>query len=114
MLAATVYMATMGKQGIKDVAEQSFQRAHYLATKIKEIPGFSLLNDKPFFREFLVKTPVPPAEILEKGEKVGILGGVDTKRFPDCHQGLLMAVTEKRTKEEMDNYIEFLKQFATK
>jgi glycine dehydrogenase subunit 1 len=112
MLAATVYMTTMGKQGIKEVAEQSFQRAHYLADGIKNIPGFSLLNDKPFFREFLVQPPVPASEILEKAEKVGILAGVDTKRFPECKQGLLVAVTEKRTKEEMDKFIDFLKQFA--
>ena len=112
MLAATVYMTTMGKQGIKDVAEQSYQRAHYLADGIKSIPGFKLLNDKPFFREFLVQAPVPAKEILEKAENIGILAGVDTARFPECKQGLLVAVTEKRTKEEMDKFIEFLKQFA--
>ena len=112
MLAATVYMATMGKKGIQEIANQSFQRAHYLASKIAEIPGFSLLNDKPFFREFLVKTPVPAAQILEEAEKEGFLGGIDTKRFPECEQGLLIAVTEKRSKEEMDKYIEILKIFS--
>ena len=112
MLAATVYMATMGKQGIKEVAEQSFHKAHYLAAKIKEIPGFSLLNDKPFFREFLVKAPVDNKVILDAAQKTGILGGIDTTRFPECEAGLLIAVTEKRTKEEMDKYVEVLKQFA--
>jgi len=112
MLAATVYMETMGKAGIIEVAENSFHKAHYLASKIKELPGFSLFNDKPFFREFLVKTPVNPSIILEAAEKEGILGGIDTNRFPDCEPGLLIAVTEKRTKEEIDNYIEILKKFA--
>lgn len=112
MLAATVYMATMGKQGIKEVAEQSFQRAHYLAAKIAEIPGFSLMNDKPFFREFLVHTPVAPEEILKAAENEGILGGIDTSRFDNYKAGILMAATEKRTKEEIDNYVEFLKKFA--
>jgi glycine dehydrogenase subunit 1 len=112
MLAATVYMETMGKEGIKEVAYQSFQKAHYLAAKIKEIPGFSLLNDKPFFKEFLVIPPVPASQIIEKGNKQGFLPGLDTSRFKDCKHGLLVAVTEKRSKEEMDKYIDFLKTFA--
>ncbi|MFH1050825.1 MAG: aminomethyl-transferring glycine dehydrogenase subunit GcvPA [bacterium] len=112
MLAATVYMSTMGKQGIKEVAEQSFHKAHYLAKNIQNITGFSLLNDKPFFREFLVKTPILPGEIIKKGEEQGFLAGVDTYRFPECKKGLLIAVTEKRTKAEMDSFIEFLRQFA--
>ncbi|MFC2130164.1 aminomethyl-transferring glycine dehydrogenase subunit GcvPA [Bacteroidota bacterium] len=112
MLAATVYMSAMGKQGIKEIAKQSFHKAHYLSSKISEIPGFSLFSDKPFFREFLVKTPIPASEIIEKGENEGFLAGVDTGRFTECKQGLLIAVTEKRTKEEMDNYTDFLKQFG--
>lgn len=112
MLAATVYMETMGKAGIIEVATNSFHKAHYLATKIKELPKYSLLNNKPFFREFLVKTPVSPSIILEEADKAGILGGIDTNRFPDCSAGLLIAVTEKRTKEEMDTYIEILKKFS--
>lgn len=112
MLAATVYMATMGKQGIKEVAELSFQKAHYLASRIEEIPGFSLPIKKPFFCEFFVETPVPVQQILEDAENYGFLGGIDTSRFPECKQGLLIAVTEKRTKEEMDKFVEFLKKFS--
>jgi glycine dehydrogenase subunit 1 len=112
MLAATVYMATMGKQGLKEVAEQSFQRAHYLAERIKKIPGYSLLSDKPFFKEFLVRTPVSPKEIIIEAEKYGILAGIDTARFPDCQQGLLVAVTEKRSKADMDKFVEVLSKFS--
>lgn len=112
MLAATVYMATMGKEGIREVAEQSFQKAHYLAEEISKIAGFSLANDKPFFCDFLVETPVPAMEILKECEKEGFLGGIDTSRFPECKQGLLISVTEKRTKEEMDRYLGILKKFA--
>lgn len=112
MLAATVYMATMGKEGIKEVAYQSMQKAHYLANEISKIPGFKLLSDKPFFNEFMVQTPVTASEIIAEGTKAGFLPGIDTSRFPECNQGLLIAVTEKRTKEEMDAYVEFLKKFA--
>ncbi|MBI5325851.1 MAG: aminomethyl-transferring glycine dehydrogenase subunit GcvPA [Ignavibacteriae bacterium] len=112
MLAATAYMATMGKQGIKEAAELCLQKAHYLASKIKEIKGFKLLSDKPFFKEFLVKTPVPAQKIIEECEKEGILAGIDTSRFPECKQGLLIAVTEKRSKDELDKYADILKRFA--
>lgn len=112
MLAATVYMETMGKQGIKEVAEQSYHKAHYLASKIKELSGFSLLNDKPFFCEFLVKTPVAANKIIDAAQKAGILAGINTADLAGYESGLLIAVTEKRTKEEMDNYVEVLKQFA--
>lgn len=112
MLAATVYMATMGKEGIKEVATQSMQKAHYLAAEINKIPGFKLFNDKPFFNEFMVETPVPAAQIIEEGVKAGFLPGIDTSRFPECIQGMLVAVTEKRTREEMDAYVEFLKKFS--
>ena len=83
-----------------------------MADGIKKLPGFSLLNNKPFFREFLVKTPIPAGEILKAGEKSGFLAGVDTSRFPECEQGLLVAVTEKRTKDEMVQFIDFLSQFG--
>ena len=113
MLASAVYMTAMGKQGIKEVAERCFEAAHYLADQIKKIKGFSLLNDKPFFMEFLVKTPVPAAKIIEEAEKEGILAGIDTSRFAECKEVLLIAVTEKRTKEEIDKLIDVLKTFAS-
>lgn len=112
MLASTVYMATMGKQGIKDAAEQSFQKAHYLANEISKIKGYSLLNDKPFFKEFLVKTPVPAKKIMEEALKTGILAGIDSIAHDFSKEGLLIAVTEVITKSEMDNLLTVLKKFS--
>lgn len=112
MLAATVYLETMGKQGLLEVAEQSFQKAHYLAKQISSITGFSLINDKPFFNEFAVKTPVDVCQILAATEEKGYYAGINLKKFTDF-DGLLIAVTEKRTKTELDNFVEILKQFAT-
>ncbi len=112
MLAATVYMATMGKQGIKEVAEQSFQKAHYLANEISKIPGFGLANQKPFFNEFLLNTPVDAKVIVEEAANNGILPGLDISRFLANREGLLVAVTEKRSKEELDNFVEFLKKYS--
>lgn len=112
MLAATVYMAVMGKSGIREVAEKSLENSHYLAGEIQKLGGYSLLNDKPFFKEFLVKTPVPAKEILAEAVKEGILGGIDTKAHDFTKEGLLIAVTEIRNKEEMDRLLAVLKKFA--
>ena len=112
MLAATVYMATMGKQGLKKVSDQCFQKAHYLADEITKIGGFKLVSDRPFFREFLLETPVPADEILVEAKKEGLLAGLATSRFEGYKDGLLIAVTEKRTKDEMDKLIEVMKRFG--
>lgn len=111
MLAATVYMETMGKQGLLEVAEQSFQKAHYLAKQITSISGFSLVSDKPFFNEFAVKCPVDVCEIKTAAEEKGYFAGINLKKYTDF-DGLLIAVTEKRTKAELDGFVEILKQFA--
>lgn len=112
MLAATIYMETMGKKGLAEVAKQTYDKANYLAKKISEIPGYSLLNDKPFFREFLIQTPVEPTIITEAAKKEKILAGIDTSKFEGYKKGLLIAVTEKRTKDELDKFVDFLKTFA--
>ncbi len=112
MLSATIYMSLMGKEGIKEAAEQSFAKAHYFAEKVAQLPGYKLISNQAFFREFLLLTPVNPSIILEEAEKQGILGGIDTIRFPECKHGILIAFTEKRSKEEMDKYLQILSKFA--
>ncbi len=119
-LAASVYMATMGKTGIAEVAGQSMAKAHYLARGIAEVSGFATETSAPFFKEFVVRTPVPAAQVVEAGIKRGILPGVALDRFhcptgaaeanPEWKNRLLVAVTEKRTKAEMDAYCQFLMQ----
>jgi len=115
MLAATVYMATMGKEGIKEVAEQSMLKAHYLAENIAKINGFKINDAKPFFNEFLVESDsniikMSHSEIIEKAIEKNILAGLCTCKYKDSgvKSGILVAVTEKRTKEEMDAFVEFL------
>ncbi|MFN3306621.1 MAG: aminomethyl-transferring glycine dehydrogenase subunit GcvPA [Candidatus Kapaibacteriota bacterium] len=113
MLAATVFLAVVGKEGIKEIAEHCFQKAHYLADRISKIPGFKLFSDKPYFREFLVIPPVDAKVIIERGKKVGILPGIDTKRFKELHSGLLISVTEKRTMQEIDKLVDLLSSFGS-
>lgn len=112
MLASTIYMSLMGKQGIREVAEQSGAKAHYLAGQIGKIPGFALKYSQPFFNEFLVSTPVPAKKIVKAALKKKILAGVDIETLVPDEKGLLVAVTEKRTRDELDMFVEFLKTFA--
>jgi len=108
-LAATVYLALMGRSGLQQVAELSLQKAHYLKEKICEIPGFKAANSAPFFKEFVIETPIPAKEIIKKALDKAIYAGIDIGTFfPERKKQLLIAVTEKRTKEELDDFVEFL------
>ncbi len=112
-LSSTIYLALMGKEGIPTVSRLCLQKAHYLSELIKNIDGFELLFNKPFFKEFAIKTPVEPAKIIELMKKEKIFAGIDLKRFDyGIGNGLLVAVTEKRTKEEMDHYAEVLSKIG--
>jgi glycine dehydrogenase subunit 1 len=112
MLAATVYMALMGKQGLKEVATLCLQKSHYLAEKISQIKGFKLKYNQPFFKEFVVETPIPASVIKEKLQAKKILPGIDLSKFDRYGDGLLIAVTEKRTKKEMDIFVDELKNLV--
>ena len=111
-LAATIYMATVGVQGLRQVAETSAQVAQYAYNRIVELPGVEpLFPDANFFREFAVKTAAPAREVIERGISRGVLAGIDLSRFPDLgvEAGLLIAFTEKRSKDDVDRLIEVLK-----
>ncbi len=105
-LAATVYLSLMGKKGLREVAEQSMQKAHYAAKKIDALNGYNLKYDQPFFKEFVVKTDRPASEIVSSLTEQKILAGVDLGQFCDSMENeLLVAVTEKRTKDEIDELV---------
>jgi len=96
-LASTVYLSLMGREGIRQVAELCLQKSHYLAEKIK--PAFRA----PFFKEFVYKADRPVPQLLESLRKEGIIAGLDMGRFDKKLEGhLLVSVTEKRTKDELD------------
>ncbi len=113
-LAATVYLALMGRSGLKQVAELCVQKAHYLQEKICELPGYSAVNTSPFFKEFVIETPLPAKEIIQMALDRSIYAGIDLGTyFPKRKNQLLIAVTEKRTKEELGRFVEFLAAFST-
>lgn len=103
---STIYMATMGKAGLREVAEKSFKKAHYLAEKIDELDKFNVLNMDNFFYEFKVETKLPVKKVLSDLKQEKILGGVNLSRFDE--EGILLSVTEKRTKEELDRLVQLM------
>jgi glycine dehydrogenase subunit 1 len=100
-------MATMGKKGMKEVAEQSYKKAHYLADKIDELEDFEVVNSDNFFHEFWITTKLAAKKVLSNLKEEKILGGIDISRFEE-EEGILISVTEKRTKEELDNLVRLL------
>lgn len=106
MLAAAVYLSTMGKRGLRQVAELCFHKAHYAAAQIDALKGYSVVqrHERPFFNEFAVQCPRPVAEINEYLlDNWGIIGGYDLGRdYPQRKDQMLIAVTEMNTREEID------------
>jgi glycine dehydrogenase subunit 1 len=108
-LAATIYLAALGKYGIQEVANLCLQKSHYLANELDGIQGIEVINDKPFFKEFVIKMSHDISQILADMQKQGILAGIDLKKW-GMEGHLLVTVTEKRTKEEIDYYVSVMKE----
>ncbi len=105
-LMATIYLSTMGREGLREVGEQCYHKAHYLADKIDSLSGFEVSNKKNFFNEFVLKTEKDGTDLIEKLLEADILAGYDLKEIDE--DGILVCVTEKRTKAEMDKLVEKL------
>ncbi len=109
-LAGCIYLALMGKQGLRRVAEVCYHKAHYAAENITDLPGYQVANRLPFFNEFVVTCPRPVAEINRfLYEEYNIIGGYDlTQDYPDREHQMLVAVTEMNTRAEIDALVEAL------
>jgi glycine dehydrogenase subunit 1 len=108
-LCALIYLCTLGKQGIVDVGNLCLAKSHYLRDKIKKLKGIKITHEQEFFKEFLVETEKPAKEILDFLLEQKIFGGVPLSMFDDKLQNqFLVAVTERRTREELDTYIKAL------
>ena len=107
-LAATVYLATVGKQGLRLIAEACYHKAHYAAELIHGIEGYSVDLSKPFFKEFVVQCPAPPAEINRHVLEREIIGGLDVSE--QIENGMLVCVTEMNTREDIERLANGLKE----
>src|SRR5262247_323716 len=104
-LMATIHVSIMGKVGLRRVGELSTAKAHYAAEAFGRIPGVKLKFSAPFFKEFALQLPKSPERVVKRLLKDKILAGVPLRTFDRAYKDcLLVAVTEKRTREEIDAY----------
>ena len=104
-LAATIYMETMGKAGLQEVAMQNAQKAAYAAQQIASVDGYSLPFSAPRFNEFVVRGPRPATEILEKVRtENGVIGGLALSKYYGGHDDdFLVCVTETNSRQQIDD-----------
>ncbi|CAG0941716.1 glycine dehydrogenase subunit 1 [Anaerolineae bacterium] len=114
-LAACVYLSTLGKSGLRQVAELCYHKAHYAAKKINRLPGYRVDLKKEFFNEFVVECPRPVSEINAILREQKIIGGYDlSNEYPHLGNAMLVAVTEMNTREEIDALAQALAQVKSK
>jgi glycine dehydrogenase subunit 1 len=102
-LAATIYLSLMGKQGLPAVARLCLDNAHYLASAIGALPGWEVLTPDPWFNEFVVRCPVPAADVIARLLPQSFLAGPDLGRFhPEHGDTLLVCATEMNARADMD------------
>jgi len=108
-LMAAMYLAYMGKQGMRQVAELCYHKAHYTAARIGQLAEYQVLNSGVFFNEFIVQCPRPVSEINQELLKKGILGGYDLEQdYPERKNQMLVCVTELNSQPQIDRFVEAL------
>lgn len=110
-IAAAVHLAWLGPEGLREVGRHSVQKAHHLAGLLTAIPGVALAHDAPFAREFALTLPADPAIVVSGMADRGFLAGIPLgPGYPEVPNGLVVAVTEKRTRHELDGYARSLRE----
>ncbi|MBU1225679.1 MAG: aminomethyl-transferring glycine dehydrogenase subunit GcvPA [Actinobacteria bacterium] len=110
-IGAAVHLAWLGPGGLAEAGRQSIQKAHYLAGRLARVKGVRAANPAPFAREFAILTPVEPAEVVSAMGERGYLAGIPLSGdYPELPGGLLVAVTEQRTRDELDGYTAALEE----
>lgn len=107
-IGAAVYLSLMGQQGMKNVALSSFQNTQYLYQRLKEIRGIKIPYSKQIFNEFIWEVQDAAAVIAKLYEKNIIAGYFVGGIFPKHKNAILSCCTEKKTKADIDNFIETL------
>lgn len=115
-MRATMFMTTVGRDGLAEMARQSWHKAHYLAEQITSLDGWSLAFGGEFFNEFTLECPIDVTELVNTGKERGVLVGVaaNGRRMQNLSTGneLIIAVTEKRTRHEMDALVALFKEMS--
>ena len=112
-LASAVYLSLLGKNGLRQVSELCYHKAHYAAHQISKLPGYFLWSSTPFFNEFVIQCPLPVIETNEHLLDHEILGGYDLGQdYPGLSNAMLIAVTEMNTREDIDLMVDVLAEVS--
>lgn len=106
-LGTSVFLAAVGKVGLQEMAQQNLNHAHYVKKELTD-KGLTVLSDNDFFNEFVVKLDRPFYEVTDQLLDHQIVGGFDVSEALNEENAMLLCVTEKRTKEEMDQLVSLL------
>jgi glycine dehydrogenase subunit 1 len=110
-LGGVIYLAWLGKQGIVEIGELMAQRTAYARERLAALEGVELLHEAPVVREFAVRLDAPTDQVLDRVAEDGIAAGYPLAReYPEYEQGLLVAITERRSKGDIDRLAESLGQ----
>jgi glycine dehydrogenase subunit 1 len=108
---ATVYLSSLGKEGLREVAMMNLSKAEYAKKTVSRVKGCKMAFSAPTFNEFVLEIEGDPAKVLKEMSREKILGGLSLERFyPELNRHLLVAVTEMRTKEEIDRWGDVLEK----
>lgn len=108
-LGATIYLSMMGPEGLRDVARQNMEKAHYFASRLVELPGVKLLSDAPFFNEFTLVLDRPAVQFAEAARAKGVLPGIFEPRWTGNDHRLIVCVTETKTRDQIDQAVEIFR-----
>ena len=107
-LSALIYLVSLGKTGLRKIATQNFQKAHYVKKKLKKIPGYEILNNKPTYNEFIVKCPDIDS-VIQECKKLNLLPPLSlSKYYPEMKNVALVCVTESNSRESIEKFIKAL------
>ena len=110
-LGAAVHLAWLGPAGLAETGRQSVHKAHYLAERLCRVPDVRLASAAPFAREFALHLPADPAAVVAGMAERGYLAGIPLSAdYPELSSALLVAVTEKRTRADLDGYAAALEE----
>jgi len=104
-LRSTIFISLVGREGFEELATTNHSKAEYLKGKLSSIKGVEILNQSPTFNEFVIKTPCDATDVIEQMSNKGFYAGINLGNiYEGLENAILVSVTEKRTKEQMDAF----------
>ena len=108
-LRALIFLSLYGRTGLKELAHQCRDKAEFAKAKLREVKGITVYEDEPTFNEFLITLPIDPRTVISRMLDRGYAAGFPVARYyPELDKSLLVAITEKRTKQEISIFAEML------